>query len=288
MRQGELTASDSHLYDMPSRQGAAWHEEKSAAGGQTPTVRNERPQHQQNQNHQQLTLSGSSSTRHMLQGNNGPLVSSNTSGVSISNSMEAAEAATGVVEKLFMFHNRACSVPRTRSRSPPPRSQGSLLGDGVYPIVAPWKADPRCFAPSPTNAKDSSGGIPTSTLQEDGDQQHPMANPIVVHCPTNQDNDVRIPQEILCYWPSAEKKEVFVASQSSSCSDTIALSVASQYTVMPTAADSVTPVDSINSNGTCPIHPTIQMKRRQRRTGNWKMVLAQCPLCVIGLRPPAA
>lgn len=39
----------------------------------------------------------------------------------------------------------------------------------------------------------------------------------------------------------------------------------------------------VNENGACPIHPVIQLRRRQRRTGEWKTILTTCPLCASGL-----
>jgi len=42
----------------------------------------------------------------------------------------------------------------------------------------------------------------------------------------------------------------------------------------------------INSEGKCPHHPVIQLKRKHRRTGEWKVILTECPLCASGL-PPA-
>mmetsp|Transcript_7177 Transcript_7177/g.14501 ORF Transcript_7177/g.14501 Transcript_7177/m.14501 type:complete len:1267 (-) Transcript_7177:3184-6984(-) len=41
----------------------------------------------------------------------------------------------------------------------------------------------------------------------------------------------------------------------------------------------------INDKGCCPIHPVIQLQRKQRRTGEWKVILSSCPLCVSGLPP---
>ena len=43
----------------------------------------------------------------------------------------------------------------------------------------------------------------------------------------------------------------------------------------------------INSEGKCPYHPVIQLKRKHRRTGEWKVILTECPLCASGL-PPAS
>ena len=40
---------------------------------------------------------------------------------------------------------------------------------------------------------------------------------------------------------------------------------------------------SSDNDGKCPIHPVIQLKRKQRRTGEWKVILTNCPLCASGL-----
>ncbi|KAL7528984.1 hypothetical protein ACHAXR_002728, partial [Thalassiosira sp. AJA248-18] len=45
---------------------------------------------------------------------------------------------------------------------------------------------------------------------------------------------------------------------------------------------STTPT-STSAEGTCPLHPVIQLQRRQRRTGEWKVILNNCPLCASGL-----
>eukprot|EP00581_Thalassiosira_minuscula_P000646 CAMPEP_0183737548 /NCGR_PEP_ID=MMETSP0737-20130205/52321_1 /TAXON_ID=385413 /ORGANISM="Thalassiosira miniscula, Strain CCMP1093" /LENGTH=112 /DNA_ID=CAMNT_0025971851 /DNA_START=81 /DNA_END=415 /DNA_ORIENTATION=+ len=39
----------------------------------------------------------------------------------------------------------------------------------------------------------------------------------------------------------------------------------------------------ITADGTCPHHPVIQLRRKQRRTGEWKVILNNCPLCASGL-----
>ncbi|KAL9188892.1 hypothetical protein ACHAXT_011382 [Thalassiosira profunda] len=38
-----------------------------------------------------------------------------------------------------------------------------------------------------------------------------------------------------------------------------------------------------DDDGACPVHPAIQLRRRQRRTGEWKAILKACPLCASGL-----
>ena len=43
--------------------------------------------------------------------------------------------------------------------------------------------------------------------------------------------------------------------------------------------------EGITPEGTCILHPVIQLQRRQRRTGEWKVILSNCPLCASGLPP---
>eukprot|EP00804_Cyclotella_cryptica_P030161 CCRYP_009569-RA/>CCRYP_009569-RA protein AED:0.02 eAED:0.02 QI:425/1/1/1/1/1/2/375/1020 len=39
----------------------------------------------------------------------------------------------------------------------------------------------------------------------------------------------------------------------------------------------------MSSEGACPLHPAIRLKRYNRRTGEWKTLLETCPLCASGL-----